>query len=175
MSVGDLQKAHPDFPWKTLQIKSNEYFGMIFSKYLAKEGILIAEKATSLSVKNGENGVAELIEVLKQRYEGKPKPADLKTLIAENPDLPLTSLNSAVRTLFGTTAGAYDSPTYQKIKKALAGDAHYKKSHKNEVHIAAVITALYVDEWDRCSTMISGEMSMVYSLCCRIVSASRMR
>lgn len=107
MSVGDLQKAHPDFPWKTLQIKSNEYFGMTFSKYLAKEGILIAEKATSLSSKNGENGVAELIKVLKQRYEGKPKPADLKTLIAKNPDLPLTNLNKVVRTLFGTTAGAY--------------------------------------------------------------------
>lgn len=148
MSVGDLQKAHPDFPLKTLQVKSNEYFGMTFSKYLAKEGILTAEKATSLSSKNGENGVAELIKVLKQRYGGKPKPADLKTLIAENPDLPLTNLNKAVRTLFGTTAGAY---------LIQAGILPCSNSPSEEDKLAAIEKALlekYKDKSDLPATIV---------------------
>ena len=86
MSSGDLQKAHPDIPWKSLQNKSNEYFGMTLTKYLAKEGILTSGRAIGPSGISDEKEATELVETLKKRYEGKDKPTELKTLIADNPD-----------------------------------------------------------------------------------------
>lgn len=107
MSSGDLQKAHPDIPWKSLQNKSNEYFGMTLTKYLAKEGILTSGRAIGPSGISDEKEATELVETLKKRYEGKDKPTELKTLIADNPDLPISSLNKVVSKLFGTTTAAY--------------------------------------------------------------------
>ena len=107
MSFGDLQKAHPDIPWKSLQNKSNEYFGMTLTKYLAKEGILTSGRAIGPSGISDEKKATELVETLKKRYEGKDKPKELKTLIADNPDLPISSLNKVVSKLFGTTTAAY--------------------------------------------------------------------
>lgn len=107
MSSGDLQKAHPDIPWKSLQNKSNEYFGMTLAKYLAKEGILTSGRAIGPSGISDKNETTELVETLKKRYEGKDKPTELKTLIAENPDLPISNLNKGIRKLFGTTTAAY--------------------------------------------------------------------
>ena len=107
MSSGDLQKSHPDIPWKSLQKKSNEYFGMTLTKYLAKEGILTSGRAIGPSGISDEKEATELVETLKKRYEGKDKPTELKTLIADNPDLPISSLNKVVSKLFGTTTAAY--------------------------------------------------------------------
>lgn len=107
MSSRDLQKAHPDIPWRSLQNRSNEYFGMALTKYLAKEGILTSRRATGPSGISDEKEATELVETLKKRYEGKDKPTELKTLIADNPDLPISSLNSVVGKLFGTTTAAY--------------------------------------------------------------------
>ena len=107
MSSSDLQKAHPDIPWRSLQNRSNEYFGMALTKYLAKEGILTSRRATGPSGISDEKEATELVETLKKRYEGKDKPTELKTLIADNPDLPISSLNSVVGKLFGTTTAAY--------------------------------------------------------------------
>lgn len=107
MSSSDLQKAHPDIPWKSLQNKSSEYFGMPFTKYLAKEGILTSDRAIGTNSISDEKGVAELLETLKKRYEGKDKPTELKTLIADNPDLEISSINKVVSKFYGTTTAAY--------------------------------------------------------------------
>ena len=107
MSSADLQKAHPDIPWSSLQNKSNEYFGMPLTKYLAKEGILTSKRAIETGGISDEKEATELVETLKKRYEGKDKPTELKTLIADNPDLPISSLNKVVSKLFGTTTAAY--------------------------------------------------------------------
>ena len=61
MSSGDLQKAHPDIPWKSLQNKSNEYFGMTLTKYLAKEGILTSGRAIGPSGISDEKEATELV------------------------------------------------------------------------------------------------------------------
>ena len=61
MSSGDLQKAHPDIPWKSLQNKSNEYFGMTLTKYLTKEGILTSGRAIGPSGISDEKEATELV------------------------------------------------------------------------------------------------------------------
>lgn len=105
LTLTELIKENPDIPWKTLQNKSNEFFGMPFSKYLAEVGILTSTRATAgLS---DASQVEELIATLEKRYVGKEKPTEVKKLIEENPDLPISSLNDLVPKLYGETASRF--------------------------------------------------------------------
>lgn len=107
MSLSELQKAHPDIPWKSLQNKSNEYFGMTLSKYLASEGILTSKEAIEPIMFVDEKQVTDFVETLKSRYEGKSKPTNLKTLIAENPDLSILEFQKFVKQKLGISIEEY--------------------------------------------------------------------
>ena len=107
MSIGELCKASPDIPMKTLMNKSNEYFGMSLSSYLAQEGILSSHKPRKPSIHWSEEQIKKIVDELKRRYFEKEKSSGLKILIAENSDLPLGNINDAIKKYFGETAKDY--------------------------------------------------------------------
>ena len=96
LTVSELQKDNPDIPWKSIMNKSNEFFGMTFAKYLAKEGII---KKVSVSYEEKrqnakEKGHDEDVEMLENydkhcmsKYPDQTKrPKSLEELLIDNND-----------------------------------------------------------------------------------------
>lgn len=85
MTKAELQNANPDIPWKSLQNRSFEFFGMTLSKYLAIEGILTAGWGISQDPKPENTSVIKIDKAQtasKQIRLNERKKAILK-LIAE--------------------------------------------------------------------------------------------
>lgn len=108
MSTGELQELHPDLPIKSLQNKAPDLFGMSLTNYLVQEGVLI-KKGTSLRVygSSDKERLDNIVGELKRRYAGKEVPANLKTLIADNPDMPIQYLNTLTEKEYGETLANY--------------------------------------------------------------------
>lgn len=107
-SVDELKQANADIPWKTLQNKASEFFGMPLSKYLEQEGIILSKKKEPEVKETPEEKLDKIISVLKERYIGTDKKVfTVSYLEKANPDLPISSLQRLVKKIHNKSQVEY--------------------------------------------------------------------